>query len=131
MAVLMFKPRFVRLVRSGVKQQTIRPVRKRPIEAGDALALRYWSGLPYRSPQVTICYATCTAVWDIEIRGVDAGLSTCIVNGDELTPFQRSTLARDDGFDDWAGMWDWFKANHGLPFKGVVISWKGTGPCQN
>jgi hypothetical protein len=33
-------------------------------------------------------------------------------------------LAKDDGFQDWAEMREWFRNEHGLPFDGLSINFK-------
>lgn len=117
MAVLMFQPRFALLVQAGTKRQTIRPVRKRPIQPGDSLSLRRWSGLPYRSPQVILTEATCLQVHDIVI---DSGIS---IDGTNLTAEELERLAIADGFADWPDMRAWFAATHSLPFVGRMMTW--------
>ena len=32
-------------------------------------------------------------------------------------------FAKQDGFDSWEEMRDWFKRRYGLPFEGVLITW--------
>jgi hypothetical protein len=66
--VRMFKPRFARLVETGEKLQTIRPMPKRLPEIGDHLSLREWTGKPYRSKQRTLCEAIVIHVARITIH---------------------------------------------------------------
>jgi hypothetical protein len=33
-------------------------------------------------------------------------------------------FARVDGFQDYPALLEWFQANHGLPFEGIVIHWE-------
>ena len=32
-------------------------------------------------------------------------------------------FAKADGFKNWAALYEWFAATHGLPFEGWVIDW--------
>lgn len=122
MTVLMFHKRFVPLIKQGLKRQTIRPPRKRPIKVGDALSLRFWEGQGYRSPMVTILDVTCVALFSIRI---DAG---GIEFGEGIGPISRGYMlddfARDDGFTSWADMLAWYHSDgYGLPFSGNLIQW--------
>jgi hypothetical protein len=40
-----------------------------------------------------------------------------------LTGEPLEKFARADGFTGWPEMRDWFTAEHGLPFDGVVLYW--------
>lgn len=122
MPSLMFQKRFAELVRLGEKRQTIRPLRKRPICVGDSLSLRRWADKPYRSKQIVLREATCSRVSTIEIDETFREI-VFIVDGERLNQEQWSRLARDDGFACTTDMLDWFRAVHGLPFRGVLISW--------
>jgi len=121
MKVLMFQPRFAPLVESGTKTQTIRPVRRRPIVAGDDLSLRAWTGLPYRSPQRVLREARCVAV-----RPVTIDRLTIELGGFRLAPDLMRAFALADGFADLGDLVAWFGAIHGLPFSGVMIAWRTT-----
>ncbi len=124
MSVLMFQERFADKVATGVKRQTIRPTRKRPIKAGDFLSLRKWEGKAYRSKQIELATGTCIGVYDIEILE-----HTAIIDG--LDYDRRGVgihyFATADGFESWGHMRDWFKETHGLPFVGSLIQWNVTG----
>lgn len=123
----MFKPRFSPLVQSGAKRQTIRPLRKRPIKPGDALSLREWTGLPYRSPQRILRDGeVCRSVDPIWIGnagtqfnpGYAAFIGKTMLQGPEYTEF-----AIADGFKHWSDMFEWFAKTHGFPFNGTLIKW--------
>ena len=131
--VKMFKPRFARLVESGAKLQTIRPIPKRVPRVGDGLSLREWTGKSYRSEQrilgrafisaLKICRITddgITLPSDVGGFMHSLGAPMTFLSGDFADMF-----ARADGFADWAEMRDWFKAEHGLPFVGLVYYWEG------
>ena len=118
MKVLLFQSRFAPKVAAGEKCQTIRPARKVPICPGDLLSLREWTGKPYRSKQRILRSARCTSVTSIAIDE-----SAIVVNGRALDALERFALSVQDGFDNAVYMRDWFRATHGLPFKGVLICW--------
>ena len=48
-----------------------------------------------------------------------AGAKIITLDGEHADRF-----ARADGFTDWNEMREWFKAEHGLPFDGVVLYWQ-------
>jgi hypothetical protein len=123
MAVLMFKDQFAELVSDGLKKQTIRPLRKRPIKPGQPLSLRKWSGAAYRSPQVTLHDSICTKVSTI-FMDESFHEFTFVVDGERLNQEQYAKLARADGFHCTTDMLNWFRASHGLPFDGVMIHWE-------
>lgn len=122
MAVIMFQPRFAALVLNGQKQQTIRPIGKRKIEAGMKLSLRRWEDKPYRSKQVVLKEAVCSKVSSIWISESYQEF-TFIVDGVRLNQEQWSALCRADGFDCTTDLLDWFEKTHGLPFEGRLIQW--------
>ncbi len=117
--VRMFQPRFARLVEAQVKLQTVRPTPKRRPQVGDILDAREWTGKPYRSKQRLLLESRIIEVKEIEIYG-----SNIFLNGRRLTSDLRELFAQQDGFADFAEMAAWFQAQHGLPFKGVVIYWE-------
>ncbi len=123
--VILFQDRFARLVERGVKRQTIRPHRKRPIRVGDRLSLRRWSGKAYRSKQVVLREGVCKEVWPINIFDTaPPTVSHRKKDGYLYSPYQSHILARDDGFDDFHQMVVWFRENYGLPFHGELILWE-------
>lgn len=135
--VRMFKPRFAKLVESGRKTQTIRPLPKRIPRRGDTLSLRMWTDKPYRSKQRVLLETKLDRIEVIRIdeKGIikppgegsilaTLGQKLCVIAGVNADRF-----AQDDGFQDWNEMRDWFKAEHGLPFDGVALYWQN-GPDQ-
>jgi hypothetical protein len=124
MRVLMFQPRFARLVESGQKTQTIRA--KARCNPGDTLSLREWTGKPYRSKQRVIREARCRGVEPITIgyAGMVPGYK---FDGEWcVNHVLRDDLAKRDGFQHFHEMLDWMKATHGLPFEGELITWEAT-----
>lgn len=123
MIVLTFQPRFAPLVESGRKPHTIRGERKRPIQAGDLLSLRQWTGRPYMSPQrVLRPLLPCQSVTPVAVSWSNTGRPIHLA-GDLLLPAQAEALAIADGFASSADMMEWFERTHGLPFYGVLIRW--------
>lgn len=119
--VRMFKPRFAVLVEAGTKTQTVRPTPKRMPRVGDTISLRCWMGAPYRSKQRALREAVIREVRDILIS--DEGI--CMYDqrdGAGWAPGEHG-FAKADGFASWPEMREWFRATHGLPFKGIVIFW--------
>jgi hypothetical protein len=121
---LLFQHRFADAVQSGVKRQTIRPARQRPVNAGDSLSLRKWKGKAYRSQQIEIATAKCIETARIEIT--QHGVIVENETGSEVRGGAESLhdFAKADGFESWGHMRDWFKETHGLPFHGVLIRWE-------
>jgi len=119
MNVLLFQGRFEALIVSGQKVHTIRPHRRdgRPrARVGEALSLRVWSGLPYRSPQREFARVVVTQVGEC-IIGTHAAMVDSVIMDSE--PF-----AHADGFVSWEELACWFRATHGLPFRGELIRWR-------
>ncbi len=122
MPALNFQPRFADLVARGKKRQTIRPVRRRPIKAGDLLHL--YTGMRTKGCR-KLGEAVCTNVVPALIEnywifGVGFGTEKAIKEG---PPDLLGEFAQRDGFDSWPEMREWFKKIHGLPFEGVLIAW--------
>jgi hypothetical protein len=126
MPQILFIPRFVPAVESGEKRQTIRlPRKKNPIYPGDNLILGTWTGKPYRSKVRRLREGeTCLSVELIEIEDEAPHFPYRIgLKRTWLSVRDRMALARTDGFSSVRDMIDWFRENHGLPFRGVVIRW--------
>jgi uncharacterized protein YqfB (UPF0267 family) len=96
MKIIMFQERFAGLVESGAKTQTIRQRRKVPIQPGDVLSLRKWTGSAYRSKQWEIKKVVCRAIQPVEICHPDA----LKVNGVVLRGEDRDKFAVADGFTE-------------------------------
>lgn len=134
MITKMFQPKFHDLVKEGKKLQTIRPKPKNPKylpQVGQDISLRKWTGKPYRSPQEVLASGEITSVEPVCIdrdaikfplrrRKLGVHLIT------ELKDLNR--FAREDGFEDWQDLQQWFQDNHGpvARFRGVLIQWKLT-----
>ena len=113
--VRLFKPQFAGLVESGAKLQTVRPTPKRIPKPGDLISLRCWTGKPYRSKQRVLREATITYVGFVRIERRAFWRNGVFGCGHEF--------ALADGFKDYPSLSEWFEAEHGLPFEGIVICW--------
>jgi ASC-1-like (ASCH) protein len=65
--VLLFDERFVDLIKSGEKKQTLRKSRERKIRVGDTLDLRCWEGVPFKSKQQHLLTKTATKVYQVAV----------------------------------------------------------------
>ncbi len=130
MRVRTFKPQFAPLVKAGSKRQTIRPFPKRMPKAGDPESWREWTGRPYNSPQQELAQVELTSVESVTIH--HDGIETCpgtlrVCFWGEWHPVRRQFLnavAILDGFKNWEAMRDYFQAEYGLPFSGILIKAK-------
>ena len=127
MKFIMFKDQWIDPILLGTKVQTVRPPRKIPIAVGDALSLRVWTGRPYASKQRTLLETHCTSVCEIAIdyggivKEPDKKFGQRM--GSRLSVEDGERFARRDGFANFAEMCVFFGKMHGLPFRGVAISW--------
>jgi hypothetical protein len=114
--IYMFQPRFAPMVESGIKCNTVRPIRKRMPKVGEWADLRAWIGPAYRSPQRRLRLEVITGI----------GLVTLDYSGVMLGNRQLRDLdqfARADGFLDWPEMLHWFNQEYSLPFDGFITTW--------
>lgn len=126
--VILFQPHFARLVESGRKYTTIRGSRKFPVEEGDTLSLREWTGLPYRSKQRILRTEVCTKVETFSLwRNHEANARVmCKLDGHEVFTSEGNGIARIDGFADYLSLCMWFAEVHKFPFQGHRIHWRVT-----
>ncbi len=92
-------------------------------KAGDRISLREWTGKPYRSKQRVLREAIISEVQSIWFNGVTILLDDPKGENGLLPRAVEEAFARADGFENLKAMSDWFEANHGLPFEGIVIKW--------
>lgn len=119
MAVLLFERQFWRPILDRTKVHSIRGPRKRPIRAGDALSLRGWEGVAYRSPQRTLADVVCVRVRECRI-------TSQAITIDELRivdPEHLDAFAVSDGFASWRDLLAYRGFNYGFPFSGVLYQW--------
>ena len=124
MLVLNFQARFADDVEAGRKPCSIRNASDR------ALALRKGSELRLYTGQRTkgcrwLADARVTKVEWIRIR--TAGIER---RGKTLSPRAARRLAKREGFADLEDMLTWFRTVHGLPFTGLLISWRLIRGCH-
>ena len=118
----LFQKRFVPLIQSGKKNQTIRKYPKCELpKRGDKESLRYWIGTPRRSKQQEFAVRTIKDVTTVAIG--EQGASFFIHRG-VFEIIDLDAFAKADGFKDWDEMVQWFKAVHELPFKGILIEYE-------
>lgn len=110
-----FKGRFAGAVAGGEKRQTIRAKRKNRPRVGQTAYCYY--GMRGKGCRLLGEWRI-TAVCDITIEQLSVR-----IDGEELLDSELDGLARDDGFADIAEMLNWFRAAHGLPFRGDLIMW--------
>ncbi len=122
--VRLFKWQFAHAVENGKKCQTVRPVPKRMPRPGDLISLRCWTEKPYRSKQRVLRDSVITRVEEVLIH--HAGVTVYKDNGRSIRVVERDeeAFARLDGFVSWAEMREWFRATHGLSFRGILIEWE-------
>jgi hypothetical protein len=128
MTVIMFQHRFAPKVADGIKLQTIRRERKKPILIGEFLLLRKWKDKAYRSKTEDLATGICISYRPIIIEAINliripaqSMMESDLWIGSDTA---RNDFAKADGFDDWADMRTWFEAEHSLPFTGVLIKWR-------
>lgn len=141
MPALNFQKQFAPLVESGEKRQTIRAYRKdgRDPKVGDKLYL--FTGLRTKASRRLALNCHVRNVIVRSLQGLPMGhVVTCLatssitlsragtIRGKEIVsvsgcPSTMEDLARDDGFESVAAMFDFFEKTHGLPFEGLLIRW--------
>jgi hypothetical protein len=115
MPAINFKQRFASAVSNGEKCQTIRKPRKRQIVPGDTLYL--YTGMRTKKVQ-KLLEAECLAVLPISIWKSSVRLDGVYLQANEI-----ENVAELDGFATTKEFYEFFRANHGLPFEGKVIKW--------
>lgn len=123
MKVTMFQDRFAESVRNGTKLNTIRSKSASNPKVGEWRSLRRWTGKARRSKQEVLREAEIVSVYSIQISPTGVFYYDLNPACTLLAKYELNHFARQDGFKDWADMVQWFEANHGLPFDGVLISW--------
>jgi len=118
MPALNFKKQFASAIESGEKKQTIRALRKdgRNPKPGDTLYL--YTGMRTKGCR-KLGEAKCISVEQIGINeSIDIDLGTR-----SLSIAEEMEIIRDDGFENSAQFYQFFRDNHGLPFFGLLIKW--------
>lgn len=132
MPALNFKAKWIPLILSGAKRQTIRETRKVPIKMGDTLYL--YTG--QRTKTSTLLLTTeCVEVKKIELYIVCCPTERRVKIGNFILSREaKEQLAKDDGFNSFNEFWDFFF--HDDPeremngFEGQLIKWSCTN-CKD
>lgn len=128
MGLYNFKARFVPLIKRGEKQHTIRAIRANPDKPGNICHL--YTGLRTKKTKLIGRYS-CVKVEAIEIRrhtrdmrggGAARLWYTITVEGNQLDTSECESLARRDGFKDFAEMMEFWEGR--LPFLGHIVHWR-------
>jgi hypothetical protein len=117
MGLYNFKAQFVDFILSGKKTHTIRAPRKHPDKPGNTLHL--YTGLRQKGARL-LMRATCVKVEEIVITNTK--LKRIVIDGHMLDMDEEESLARRDGFKNFADMVKFWKGR--LPFKGNIIHWR-------
>lgn len=136
MNVILFQPRFEQSIVTGRKLHTIRPHRRdgRPrARFGEALSLRVWTGLPYRSrqrefAQVVVTDTDTVRIHDDGLEWRPGSIAATFWHQDRKAALLKS-FAWSDGFANWPELQAWFASTHGLPFTGELIRWQPIVPA--
>jgi uncharacterized protein YqfB (UPF0267 family) len=132
MGLYSFKPRFTPHIRSGRKKHTIRAKRKDGWVEKPGNTMYLYENVRTKN-RVHIDDRECVRVEEIEIfdrfpNSVESQVRVIIIrDGDrvELSLDEKESLARKDGFDDFADMVRYWRAgDQELPFFGHIIYWK-------
>lgn len=115
MGAYSFQKQFVPFVECGAKQHTIRGIRKSPDRVGNTISCYY--AMRNKACRL-IGRWPCTRIENILIT--PGGMVR--VNGNYLEDDERETLARADGFQDFATFIAFWSGR--LPFRGHIIHWK-------
>jgi hypothetical protein len=115
MGLYNFRPQFVAKILSGEKQHTIRRIRAVPDKPGNTLHL--YTGLRRKGARL-LMRVPCVKVEEIEITPLSVK-----IEGNVLDASEEETLARRDGFPNFAIMMEFWN-ERGLPFKGHIIHWR-------
>ncbi len=120
MPALNFQARFADAVETHEKRQTIRLVWKRPIKPGVMLYL--YTGMRTKHCRM-LRTAACLSVRPVTIDVAHYVFAHTMVAGKYGGYDHLNRFAKQDGFDSWKEMRDWFDKRYGLPFEGVLITW--------
>jgi len=121
--ILNFYEQFAEPVEKGIKTQTIRKVRKRPIKVGETLYL--YTGNRFKRTQRLLCKGKCTQVKNVLISNPFATHSIDIyLDGTRLNKEEAEAFCIADGFESMIDFAKFFHKQHRLPFFGAFIKWK-------
>lgn len=121
MVAYSFKQRFVGAIRDKRKAQTVRADRNRHARVGEAVQL--YTGMR-TSHCMLIGTAICKSVqpirFDFEAQEIQIGANRALESLPDLDAF-----AVTDGFDDYRGLCEFWRENHGevARWEGILIAW--------
>jgi hypothetical protein len=113
MVSLNFQPQFEPKILSGEKNCTIRAT----TIAKPGVNLQLYTGMRTRKCR-KICDAVCISTQPIKIT------ENHITINYDTAPTENSNLYKNDGFENQQEMIKFFKKLYGLPFYGILITWK-------
>lgn len=120
-----FKYRFARKVETGDKLHTIRARRKDGKRPMVGQAMHAYEGMRTKKCRPLVLSTISNVEW---IRIEADGRIRLGVPGDPavrtLTVDEAHALAIADGFTSATELYEFFKAEHGLPFEGDLIHWR-------
>ena len=113
-----FQECFSYLVEAGAKRQTIRAKRTARPQVGQ------WAHC-FTGMRTARCRRL--GAWQIvAVADIYIDESGVIIDGAAMLSGDLDALAFADGFRDWDLMLEWFRDQHGLPFRGDLIMWHGS-----
>ena len=126
MVAYSFQAQFAEMVAEWRKRQTIRAPRRRHARVGERVQL--YADMRFKTCRKLVTPdPVCVSVRPITLDTY-AGSGGLIRRVSPGGWFPVSDgFAREDGFESWTLMRDWFKETHGLPFHGVLIEWRAGG----
>ena len=124
MPLLGFQKQFAQAVEDGTKRQTIRAFRKDKRDPQPGQTLYLYTGLRTKACR-KLGESVCTSVELIGIGALGINILEPAPGRPGTTMVQRDpkAMALADGFISWEAMRAWFRATHGLPWRGVLIRW--------
>ena len=109
------------------KSHTIRKGKR--WKKGEYFSPRIWSGIPYRSKQISIWQdVLITNVWNIEIANINGETKIFLMPDGLLKRYYKpkelniDEVAKNDGLTT-QDLIDWFAVEEDRPFKGQIICW--------
>ena len=117
MPSLNFNKKFVQLIKSGAKKQTIRKRRKNKRDPAPGRTLYFFTGMMSKQCE-RIGEAICSDVSLITVT--QDSIQVC---NRTLSVKDRLKLAKNDGFECAKDLIEFIATVYGLPFNGLIIKW--------
>ncbi len=123
MPALNFQKQFAPAVESGEKRQTIRAFRKDKRDPKVGQILYFFTGMRHKGCR-RLGKAICLSVDQVTIGPGGIGFEgPSYIEPLVRTGWTADFEAKQDGFENFAEMRDWFDKTYGLPFRGLLIRW--------